>query len=206
MKKILFFITASMLYVAMAACPVVTKTGETRDRDILSRIISTPADRILKKDGWELKVWITGKGSRSQGEYSILTHNGEEVCPQKKDEILITPIGIMKYIDSHLVWGWHGWYPEKTDPSLKGCRYEYLKGEGKELERKEAWVYKVWTTAEGTRSEGKYGRLFHNGKEVCPKIGQVILFTPLGEFSFVDNHRKWGWHGWKHGMIHKRLR
>jgi hypothetical protein len=199
MQKAIWVMSVGIFSFVMATCPTIShKEGkEEYAKVVSSSVMSGAADRKLKKDGWELKVWITHQGTRSQGEYAQLIHNGKEVCPKSKSEILYTPLGTMKYMDRPTIFGWHGWYPEKLDPSLQGCDYTHLKGEGKVIDKKDGWVYKVWTTAKGTRSEGKYGRLVHHGKEICPKLGQVVRYTPLGMYIFVDNFQKWGWHGWR---------
>ena len=62
--------------------------------------------------------------------------------------------------------------------------------------QKEGWVYKVWITAKGTRSEGRIARLYHHDKEICPD-GNATLSTPFGLMEYVDAPHIWGWHGWR---------
>ncbi|WDP92184.1 MAG: hypothetical protein HUN04_21660 [Desulfobacter sp.] len=54
------------------------------------------ADVVYEKDGWRLNVFITQKGSRSQGSHGILLKNGKPVNG-KKGETLETAIGTLRY-------------------------------------------------------------------------------------------------------------
>lgn len=99
MKKYLLSIvlTGSMLF---ASCPPADMAG--------------PPDKTLSKDAWVLKVWVTAKGTRSEGRVSHLYHNGHEVCPSENQTTLPTPLGTLKYVDAPYAWGWHGWKPLRT--------------------------------------------------------------------------------------------
>jgi len=75
------------------------------------RIIHDLPDRIVQKDGWVLKIWVTAKGTRSEGHVSHLYHNGSEVCPVNGKIEIVTPLGKLHYVDAPYRWGWHGWKP-----------------------------------------------------------------------------------------------
>lgn len=95
MKKILLsLIIPGMLVVA---CPPRTVQGAPY--------------KVLRKDGWELKVWVTAKGTRSEGQVSHLYHNGTEVCPVNGKNEMNTPLGRLQYVEGKMPWGWHGWKP-----------------------------------------------------------------------------------------------
>lgn len=75
------------------------------------RTLHGAADRIVRKDGWVLKIWVTAKGTRSEGHISHLYHNGSEVCPVNGKMKITTPLGTLRYLDAPHRWGWHGWEP-----------------------------------------------------------------------------------------------
>ncbi len=66
-------------------------------------------DFMYQKKGWELNIWYTAKGSRSEGTFGKLYHNGKEVTPKIKNEELQTPLGTLRYETSNVPWGSHGW-------------------------------------------------------------------------------------------------
>jgi len=61
---------------------------------------------------------------------------------------------------------------------------------------KKGWKLKIWYTAKGSRSEGTFGKLYHKGKEVYPKMKNEVLQTPLGKLHFMSSDLPWGAHGW----------
>jgi hypothetical protein len=71
--------------------------------------MKTESSKTIKKDGWVLKIWVTAKGTRSEGRVSHLYHNGQEVCPSGNHMSISTPLGTLEYIDAPYRWGWHGW-------------------------------------------------------------------------------------------------
>ena len=72
-------------------------------------------DFIYKKEGWELKIWYTAKGSRSEGTFGKLYHNGKEVLPKKGGEELQTPFGKLYFVISGPLWEAHGWRFSEED-------------------------------------------------------------------------------------------
>ena len=76
--------------------------------------------QVIQKDKWVLKVWVTAKGTRSEGHTTHLYHNNKEVCPVEGQNTLKTPLGKLKYIENSKPWGWHGWkMSEKRIPIIK---------------------------------------------------------------------------------------
>lgn len=69
-------------------------------------------ERIYEKEGWKLVVYVTNKGTRSQGIHGDLFHNGSPVSG-KKGETLTTPLGELYYHGSEMeranLWDTTGW-------------------------------------------------------------------------------------------------
>ena len=70
-------------------------------------------------------------------------------------------------------------------------RYE---GGKDRVERKGAWKYTLRFTSPGTRSEGSFGRLFWNKREIPSCFHEISC--PLGGFAFYQGRYRWGGHGW----------
>ncbi|WP_456432389.1 hypothetical protein [Nitratifractor sp.] len=96
MKKTLFLsvMTVSLLF---GDCPPKT--------------FARAPDKVLKKAGWELRAWLTGRGTRSLGIWYRLYHNGKEVCPVDGNRTIVTPLGKLIYKDNPTPFDWHGWTP-----------------------------------------------------------------------------------------------
>nr|WP_320015677.1 hypothetical protein [uncultured Desulfobacter sp.] len=83
------------------------RVGKQQDGAFTSK-----ADIVYRKDAWRLNVYITQKGSRSQGSHGILLKNGKQVNG-KNGEALETAIGTLQYkgpfgMRAHL-WDNTGW-------------------------------------------------------------------------------------------------
>ena len=103
-----------MRYLTLFFCIVLFSFGEVNS-SVGKQTIKEPAevlhkpDFIYKKKGWELKIWYTAKGSRSEGTFGKLYHNGKEVRLEKEGETCQTPFGELHFITSGFLWGAHGW-------------------------------------------------------------------------------------------------
>ena len=64
-------------------------------------------DRILKKGGWELQIFYRFAGTRSEGQYGKLLHDGKLVAGKEGQE-LQTDLGTLKYYGEKAV---HLWLP-----------------------------------------------------------------------------------------------
>ena len=62
----------------------------------------------------------------------------------------------------------------------------------------EDWAYRLYVTAEGTRSEGWRGELLHGGGTVPAQADGKPMQTPLGPFLWLESPTLWGDHGWFH--------
>ncbi len=61
----------------------------------------------------------------------------------------------------------------------------------------EAWKYVFNITAPGTRSEGRWGKLYYAGKELPPAEVNDYYQTPWGKLYWVGMPQaRWGDHGW----------
>lgn len=69
-------------------------------------------ERIYEKEGWQLVVFVTNKGSRSQGIHGDLYYNGQKV-DGKRGQTLTTPLGEIFYHGSEMeranLWDTTGW-------------------------------------------------------------------------------------------------
>jgi len=69
-------------------------------------------ERIYEKEGWKLVVYVTNKGTRSQGIHGDLFHNGTPVSG-KRGQTLTTPLGDVYYHGSEMeranLWDTTGW-------------------------------------------------------------------------------------------------
>ncbi|WP_300666876.1 hypothetical protein [Desulfoluna sp.] len=69
-------------------------------------------ERIYEKEGWKLVVYITNKGTRSQGIHGDLYHNTQKVTG-KRGQMLTTPLGEVYYHGSEMerahLWDTTGW-------------------------------------------------------------------------------------------------
>ncbi|BCS96161.1 hypothetical protein DSLASN_17930 [Desulfoluna limicola] len=85
--------------------------------DHLSQVDTTQAreqmpERIYEKEGWKLVVYITNKGTRSQGIHGDLFYNDKQV-DGKRGQIIATPLGEVHYHGSEMerahLWDTTGW-------------------------------------------------------------------------------------------------
>ena len=69
-------------------------------------------ERIYEKGGWKLIVYVTNKGSRSQGIHGDLYHNGKRIDGNRGQSIN-TPLGEIYYHGSEMeranLWDTTGW-------------------------------------------------------------------------------------------------
>ncbi|MDD5405669.1 MAG: hypothetical protein PHE73_01865 [Sulfurovaceae bacterium] len=66
--------------------------------------------RIYKAGDWELYVFFTNKGTKSEGQFGVLLENGS-VYPTNINEEIETELGKMKYygLNAQVPWGPTGW-------------------------------------------------------------------------------------------------
>ena len=69
-------------------------------------------DRILERDGWELRLWYRNRGTRSEGQHGILSFAGREIPPAPLGTERETALGRMKYYEEEpggMPWAKTGW-------------------------------------------------------------------------------------------------
>ncbi len=102
-----------MKYLIVAVLMVVVAYAEGNTSEPLQlqepKEVKQKPDFLYTKKGWALKIWYTAKGSRSEGTFGKLYHNGKEIIPKIKNEELQTPLGTLHYETSNVLWGSHGW-------------------------------------------------------------------------------------------------
>jgi len=81
--------------------------------------IDTSADGTYKSGLWAYRYSISGKGSRSEGYFGDLFHDGKAVPePREINDHVLTPWGMMYWVgDPHPAFGAHHWMP---NPSPSG--------------------------------------------------------------------------------------
>jgi hypothetical protein len=68
--------------------------------------------RLLKSGDWELYIFFTNKGTKSEGQFGVLLQNGSIYPPALNENNEIeTELGIMKYygLVAQVPWGPTGW-------------------------------------------------------------------------------------------------
>lgn len=68
--------------------------------------------RFYKAGDWELYVFFTNKGTKSEGQFGVLLQNGNMYPPvSPENEGIETELGKMKYysLDSQVPWAPTGW-------------------------------------------------------------------------------------------------
>ena len=74
-------------------------------------------DKIVSDGDWELRIYYTAKGTRSEGIRGALRKNGQLVpAPSEEHEILKTPLGRLKFYVHLSAWSPWGWLPEDLSP------------------------------------------------------------------------------------------
>lgn len=93
---------------------------ENRVPEIKSPSFSGPADWVYKASDWVLNLYITQKGTRSQGSHGVLIFEGKEV-QGVKGETKALPIGTVEFHGpAHArvnLWDDSGW--QMKDPLVK---------------------------------------------------------------------------------------
>ena len=112
-------ILACTLLITSCGGTAIKSGPTTSSRSMENRRHQTPLqhlkqipERIYKKNGWTLIVYITNKGSRSQGIHGNLYHNGQRVDGQR-GKTIATPLGEVYYHGSEMerahLWDTTGW-------------------------------------------------------------------------------------------------
>ncbi len=68
--------------------------------------------RLYKTGAWELYIFYSAKGTKSEGPFGVLLQNGNLIFPfHQTNAIINTDLGEMKYygVDSEVAWAPKGW-------------------------------------------------------------------------------------------------
>lgn len=92
------------------------------------------ADTVYSASGWKLNIYITQKGTRSQGSHGLLFYNGQEVTGQLKETKNI-PIGTVQYEgqlhEKANLWDDSGWQITNplVEPTIQYDEFEQQRNE-----------------------------------------------------------------------------
>lgn len=132
---------------------------------------------------------VTNAGTRSQGWHGILYDADGRSVAANPGVPVETSIGVFEAHACLQPWTPCGFIragslPQSPPPSAV-------------LNDPVGWGFRLFVSAEGTRSEGWRGELRH-GTEVVPAIaGSAPVNTQMGRFvSLGSGDHLWGWHGW----------
>lgn len=67
---------------------------------------------MIRGGEWELHIWYTAMGTRSEGQHGVLFHKGSRIQASVMGEELETSLGRMKHYEQkpgQMPWGPKGW-------------------------------------------------------------------------------------------------
>lgn len=135
------------------------------------------------------EIVVTHPGTRSQGWNGSLFGLDGKALAVATGERVETPIGGFVAVACRELWVPCGMIHEKTLAWMKD-------GPGNVILDGEPWRYRLFVSAEGTKSEGWRGEIVHAGAAVEPVDKPAE--TPMGSFVRIESPHAWGWHGWLH--------
>lgn len=102
----------SLLSLLIAAPLCIADTGQPAADENIGVDISTPSDKVLRAEGWELQIWYRAKGSRSEGQHGVLFRNGKPVEGSTIGTEMDTALGKMKFYGNapEVLWEPSGWH------------------------------------------------------------------------------------------------
>ena len=175
--------TGMMLLVALVAALAFGQSAHAR------------GDRLV------YQIEVTAPGSRSQGWHGTLYGRNGDAITIPPGETVTTPIGTFASVACTL--------PFRPCGMIRTDMIAWMKTHnGNVIMDSKSWAYRLYVTAEGTRSEGWRGELLHGGSAVDAPPGSSgrllkpirapseSLTTPMGPFSWQESHVPWGRHGW----------
>jgi len=132
---------------------------------------------------------VTQPGTRSQGWFGTIYDSAGAAIVAEPGAIVETPVGSFENLPSPTMWSQCGFIRVGMLPVTPMSGFAALTED-------QAWVYRLYVHAEGSRSEGLTGVLEQGGMQVFPG-GMRRVETPLGVFIAVDNGGVlWGESGW----------
>jgi hypothetical protein len=131
------------------------------------------------------KIEVTNPGTKSQGWHGTLYDDKAQSITAKPGEAVETQLGDFVSIECVLPWRPCGMIHVDTIPSLDHTNI---------ILDESSVEYRLYVTAEGTKSEGWHSKLIQGGVAVQTQ-GERFL-SPMGVFLWVDSPHMWGLHGW----------
>ncbi len=131
---------------------------------------------------------VTNPGTRSQGWHGTLYGPDGKPVAAEPNALVDTGAGMFRYVACDVLWKPCGFIREGTQPVPATSAAALLDSE--------AWRFRLYVHAEGSRSEGWTGELFHGEVITMPTLDPVE--TPLGTFVWTgESGMPWGWSGWR---------
>ena len=132
------------------------------------------------------EIVVTDAGSRSQGWHGILFGADGGALAATPGVTVETGFGVF---EAHACT--HAWTPCGFIRAGSQPRSAPL------LDDPVAWGFRLFVTAEGSRSEGWRGELRHGDTLVAATAGAPAVDTQMGRFvSMGESATLWGWSGW----------
>ena len=134
---------------------------------------------------------VTNAGSRSQGWHGTLFGADGAPLVAAPDARVTTPLGVFRNHPCSLPWEPCGFLREDTPPAPAPDTPAALIDSA-------PWRYQLTVTAEGSRSEGWRGALWHGDEALPPEAAAGPVWTPFGRLvPLADDGLPWGWSGWR---------
>lgn len=135
------------------------------------------------------EIVVTNPGTRSQGWRGTLFAADGSPLQIEPGGRLETPAGAFVSVACRELWVPCGMIEQRTVAWLKSTP-------GNAVMDGQAWSYRLYVSAEGTKSEGWTGELLH--ADLVIEQGSADMDTPMGPYVWLDSPHPWGQHGWFH--------
>lgn len=129
---------------------------------------------------------VTNVGTRSQGWHGVLFGADGQPLAATPGVTVETGFGAFEAQACNLPWIPCGFIRSGSPPSPAVL-----------VDDQVAWGFRIFVTAEGSRSEGWRGELRHGNAPVAAHAGAAPVDTQMGRFvSLGEGATPWGWSGW----------
>lgn len=133
---------------------------------------------------------VTNPGTRSQGWTGALFGPDGSALTAAPDAVIDTKIGAFRYHVCSVPWDACGFIREGSLPVPGSPSLAVLTDPL-------GHHFRLYVTAEGSRSEGWRGELWHGDAVLTPVAGETVD-TVMGRFLALEpGDVPWGWHGWQ---------
>lgn len=137
------------------------------------------------------EITVTDPGSKSQGWHGTLYDQNGQAMQVEAGKRVKTIAGEFESVPFVQLWVPYG--------MIHVDMLRWLKDSGSDIIREDQpWWYKLYVTAEGTRSQGFRGELLRGRGVVTPETDGEHVKTPMGPFDWHTSPHGWGSHGWIH--------